>query len=137
MGAVRVGIAHSDPDGILASPLEVVNRRGGDNFALRRIQEIVDEVDPVELVIGDPTSLDGTARQSADKARRFAQKIVDRTGLPVRYVDERFTTTQAHLMLQAAGKSSKQRRETVDAQAAVVILQTALDALAREDNSGD
>lgn len=137
VGAVRVGIAHSDPDGILASPLEVVNRRGGDNFALRRIQEIVEEVDPVELVIGDPTSLDGKARQSADKARRFAQKIVDRTGLPVRYVDERFTTTQAHLMLQEAGKTSKQRRETVDAQAAVVILQTALDALAREDNSGD
>lgn len=139
VGTVRVGIAYSDPDGLLASPYEVVNRRGGDNFALRRIQEIVDEVDPVELVIGDPTSLDGQARQSAGKARRFAEKIVERTGLPVRYVDERFTTTQAHMMLQSAGKTSKQRRETVDAQAAVVILQTALDALAREreDTSGD
>lgn len=132
VGSVRVGIAYSDPDGILASPLEVVSRRYGDNLALMRIQEIVDELDPVELVIGDPTSLDGKDRASAAKAREFADKIIARTGVSARFVDERFTTTQAHMLLQSVGKTSKQRRETVDAQAAVVILQTALDALAHE-----
>lgn len=132
VGTVRVGIAYSDPDGILASPYGVVNRRNGDNFALRDIAQIVTEIEPVELVIGQPTSLDGAQRASAGKARRFADKIVERTGLPVRYVDERFTTTQAHVLLQAAGKTSKQRREYVDAQAAVVILQTALDAIKHE-----
>ena len=127
IGTVRVGVATSDPDGILATPYEVVYRYGGDNLALRRIVEIAAEIEAIEIVAGDPTSLDGTARASAAKAHKFARKLSQRTDVPIRFIDERFTTTQAHALLQSAGKTSRQRRETVDAAAAVLILQTAID----------
>lgn len=127
VGSVRVGVAYCDPDGILAAPLATVYRRDGDPAALRRLGELVAEVDPIEIVSGRPRSLDGADRASALTALEFTRQIASTTGLPVRLVDERFTTTQAQHMLESAGKNSRQRREIVDAAAAVVILQTALD----------
>lgn len=127
VGSVRVGVAYSDPDGILAAPLATVYRRNGDQAALRELRGLVAEVDPLEIVCGRPTSLDGADRASAATALTFTQQIAAATGLPVRLVDERFTTTVAHHMLESAGKNSKQRREKVDAAAAVVILQAALE----------
>lgn len=127
VGSVRVGIAQCDPDGILATPLDTVYRRDGDAPALRRIAALVAEVEPIELVAGQPRSLDGTARASADTALAFTEQIARETGLPVRLVDERFSTTEAHTVLQAVGRSARKRREIVDAVAAVVILQSAVD----------
>ncbi|GAA4285398.1 Holliday junction resolvase RuvX [Brevibacterium daeguense] len=127
VGSVRIGIAQCDPDGILATPVGTVYRRDGDEQALRRIAEIVTEHEPIELITGLPRSLDGTERASAATALDFTRQIADATGLPVRLVDERFSTTQAHAVLQSVGKSSRKRREIVDAVAAVVILQSAID----------
>jgi putative holliday junction resolvase len=127
VGSVRVGIAQCDPDGILATPVGTVYRREGDEQALRRIAEIAAEHEPIELVTGLPRSLDGTERASAATALDFTRQIAAATRLPVRLVDERFSTTQAHAVLQSVGKNSRKRREIVDAVAAVVILQSAVD----------
>lgn len=132
IGSVRIGVAASDPDGILATPLTVV-RRKDEPAALKQLREIVSEYEPIELLVGDPKSLDGAARAAATAALEFARRIGAATGTPIRLVDERFTTVEAHHSLAAAGKSSRQRREIVDAQAAVIILQNALEF---EHNTG-
>lgn len=132
IGSVRVGVASSDPDGILATPLTVV-RRTDEPAALRALREIIDEYEPIELLIGDPKSLDGAARAAAATALEFARRISLSTSTPIRLVDERFTTVEAHHALAVAGKNSRQRREIVDAQAAVIILQNALEF---EHNTG-
>ncbi len=132
IGSVRIGVAASDPEGILATPLTVV-RRKDEPAALRELREVVAEYEPIELLAGDPKSLDGAARAAAASALEFARKVAAATGTPIRLVDERFTTVEAHHALAAAGKSSRQRREIVDAQAAVIILQNALEF---EHNTG-
>lgn len=132
IGSVRVGVAASDPDGILASPINVV-RRSDEVAALRQLSEIVAEYEPIEILVGDPKSLDGSARAAAQTALDFARQVEASTSTPVRLVDERFTTVQAHTALAHAGKNSRQRREIVDAQAAVIILQNALEF---EHNTG-
>ncbi|WP_166972113.1 Holliday junction resolvase RuvX [Brevibacterium atlanticum] len=132
IGSVRIGVAASDPEGILATPLTVV-RRKDEPAALRELSEIVAEYEPIELLAGDPKSLDGAARAAAASALEFARKVASATDTPIRLVDERFTTVEAHHALAAAGKSSRQRREIVDAQAAVIILQNALEF---EHNTG-
>lgn len=132
IGSVRIGVAASDPEGILATPLSVV-RRKDEPAALRELQEIVAEYEPIELLVGDPKSLDGAARAAAASALEFARRIAAATHTPIRLVDERFTTVEAHRALAAAGRSSRQRREIVDAQAAVIILQNSLDF---EHNTG-
>ncbi|RBP61572.1 putative Holliday junction resolvase [Brevibacterium sanguinis] len=126
IGSVRIGVAACDPDGILATPLTVV-RRGDEPAALRALAEIIDEYEPIEIIVGDPRSLDGTARAAAGAALEFARRIGETTTTPIRLVDERFTTAEAHQALAAAGRNSRQRREIVDAQAAVIILQHALE----------
>ncbi|GAA2008580.1 Holliday junction resolvase RuvX [Brevibacterium samyangense] len=127
VGSVRVGIAQCDPDGILATPLDTVYRRDGDETALRRIRAIAEEYEPLEIIGGLPASLDGTERASAQVALDFTRRIAEVTGVPVRLHDERFTTTQAHRVLQSVGKNARKRREIVDSVAAVVILQAAID----------
>src|SRR5699024_5410372 len=132
IGSVRIGVAASDPDGILATPLTVV-RRKDEPAALKQLREIVAEYEPIELLVGEPKSLDGAARAAATAALEFARRIGAATGTPIRLVAERFTTVEAPPPLAAAGKSSRQRREIVNAQAAVIILQNALEL---EPNAG-
>jgi putative Holliday junction resolvase len=132
IGSVRIGVAASDPDGILATPLTVV-RRKDEPAALRGAARTRRRIRTDRTPRGDPKSLDGAARAAAASALEFARKVAAATGTPVRLVDERFTTVEAHHALAAAGKSSRQRREIVDAQAAVIILQNALEF---EHNTG-
>ncbi|MCQ9366899.1 Holliday junction resolvase RuvX [Brevibacterium sp. 50QC2O2] len=128
VGSVRVGVAYCDPDGILATPLATVYRRDGDERALREIRDLINEVEPIEIVCGKPKTLRGQEGKSAATALEFTRLIAETSGVPIRLFDERFTTTEAHRMLQSAGRNSRQRRERVDAVAAVVILQSALEA---------
>lgn len=127
IGSVRIGVAQCDPDGILATPLTTVYRRDGDEQALQQLRSLIAEHEPIEIITGLPTSLDGQQRASAAAAREFAQALAAQIDIPVREVDERFTTAQAHGVLQSAGRSSRQRREIVDSVAAVMILQAAID----------
>lgn len=129
IGDARIGVATSDPDGILATPVETVRRGRGD---LDRIASLVSELDAFEIVIGLPRSLSGGEGPAAVKIREAAQLVWAKvqegnSGTAVRLVDERFTTVTAERMLRERGKKGSKRRAVVDQAAAVVILQHALD----------
>lgn len=125
VGSVRIGIARSDPAGILATPVETVRRGRGD---LDRIAEIIAECEVVEVIVGLPTSLSGREGPAAEAARDFAARLADR--LPseaVRLYDERLTTVTAESGLRQRGVKGQALRQVVDQAAAVVLLQAALD----------
>ncbi|MDN5744633.1 MAG: Holliday junction resolvase RuvX [Nocardioidaceae bacterium] len=123
-GDTRIGVARSDPSGMLATPVETVRRGNAD---LRRIERIASEAEAVEIVIGLPRSLAGSEGPAALKARDFARLVARRVApTPVRLVDERLTTVTASAMLRDRRKGAKQRA-VIDQVAAVVILQHALD----------
>lgn len=124
-GDARIGVARSDPSGMLATPVETVPRGEGD---LRRIAAILEEENAVEVVVGLPRSLSGKEGPAAVKAREFAHALAREVApVPVRLCDERLTTVTAESMLRERGKKGAKRRAVVDQAAAVVILQTALD----------
>jgi putative Holliday junction resolvase len=126
VGSVRVGVARSDPSGLLASPLEVIPHGRGD---LDRLAELVAGHDALEVMVGLPTTLSGREGAAAAAAREVASALAARIApVPVRLVDERFTTTTAHAVLRQGGKDSRARRGIVDQAAAAVLLQAALDA---------
>ena len=132
-GTVRVGLARSDPAGLLATPLETVARRGREARSgpadLARIGELVTLCNAMEVVVGLPRSLSGDEGSSARAARAYAVAIARRVSpVPVRLVDERLSTVSAHQQLHAAGVKGRRHRPVVDQAAAVVILQSALDA---------
>lgn len=125
VGSVRIGVARSDPAGILATPVETVRRGRGD---LDRIAEIIAEYEVMEVIVGLPTSLSGREGAAAEAARDFAARLADR--LPpdaVRMYDERLTTVTAESGLRERGVKGQARRQVVDQAAAVVLLQAALD----------
>lgn len=125
-GSVRIGVARSDPGGVLATPLETVRRRRGD---LDRIAELASEYAVIEIVVGMPTSLSGREGPSGCAARDFAVALATRMSpLVVRLVDERFSTVTAERTLRGRGVRGTARRDVVDQEAAVIILQAALDA---------
>jgi putative Holliday junction resolvase len=129
IGDARIGVASSDPHGILATPVETVHRGKGD---LDRIAGLVTELDAFEIVIGLPRSLSGGEGPAAIRIRETAElvrrKVLEaNSGAAVRLVDERFTTVTAERMLRERGKKGSKRRAVVDQAAAVVILQHALD----------
>jgi putative holliday junction resolvase len=128
VGTVRVGVAASDPDRVLASPVETVPAPGH-----ARVAEIVAERAAVLVVVGLPTSLSGAARSaSADMARSWAAALRPLVApVEVRLVDERLTTVAATTALRASGRSAKRSRGVVDQAAAVALLQGVLDAPAR------
>jgi putative Holliday junction resolvase len=126
LGDARIGVALSDPDGLVAVPVETVRRGPGD---LERLAEIVAAQKTLEVVVGLPTSLSGREGPAAAKVREVAHEIVHRVApVPVRLVDERMTTVTAERVLRARGKKGAKRRAVVDQAAAVVILQHALDS---------
>jgi putative Holliday junction resolvase len=126
VGSVRVGVARSDPDGVLASPLEVIRHGRGD---LDRLADLTAAHEALEVIVGLPTTLAGRQGRAATSARQVAADLADRiTPVPVRLFDERFTTTTAHAVLRQGGKNAKARRGIVDAAAAAVLLQAALDS---------
>ncbi len=125
VGDSRIGIAQSDPSGMLATPVETVPRGSGD---LARIAALVAERDAIEVVVGLPRSLSGREGPAAAKAREFAIELAAAVApVPVRLCDERLSTVTAEAVLRGQGKRGQKRRAVVDQAAAVVILQNALD----------
>jgi putative holliday junction resolvase len=139
VGSVRVGVAVSDPAGLLATPVETVQRSGqhGSSHSrpdLERIAVLVREVAAIEVVVGLPLSMSGARGRAAETALEYAHELAARIApVPVRTFDERLSTVSAHGHLHAAGVGSRARRDVVDQAAAVIILQGALDA---EQTSG-
>lgn len=130
-GDARIGVASSDPSGILATPVETVARGAGD---LDRIAALVVELEAVRIYVGLPRSMSGGEGPSAGKVREFARELSRRVDpVPVMLCDERLSTVTAEGQLRAQGRKGKKRRAVVDQAAAVVILQGALE---RERQSG-
>jgi putative Holliday junction resolvase len=126
VGTVRIGVAACDRDGLIATPVETVARGGGD---LGRLAELVRERDAVEVLVGLPRSLSGREGPAAGSARDFAGRVAAAvTPVPVRLVDERLSTVTAQRGLHATGVKGRKGRAVIDQAAAVVILQSALDA---------
>ncbi|MGP9536911.1 Holliday junction resolvase RuvX [Brachybacterium sp. AOP43-C2-M15] len=128
VGDVRVGLARSDLDGMIATPVETLPR----DTAVRRVAEEVRELEARVIMVGLPRSLDGTEGPAAHKAREFAAELVaamaaDAPGSEVRLIDERLTTVSAHQALHRSGRKGRKHRQVVDQVAAVMILQQALD----------
>lgn len=140
MGSVRIGVACSDPDAILATPVETVRRdRSGKH--LRRLAALVAEYEVVEVVVGLPRTLADRTGPSALDAIEVADALAQRiTPTPVRLADERLTTVAAQRSLRAAGVRAKEQRAVIDQAAAVGILQSWLDqrraAMAGEFSDG-
>ena len=125
-GSVRIGVARSDPGGVLATPLTVV-RQG--KRALDALAKLATAEEAMEILVGLPRSLSGREGPAAAGAKQFAADLAARVApLPVRLVDERFTTATAHDALRAGGHDSRARRQTVDAAAAAVLLEAALES---------
>ena len=137
LGSVRVGVALSDTTGTLASPLAVLPRSAD---LLDRLADLVLEHEAGAVVVGLPRSLDGAERRAARAARSEADLLAERVDVPVHLHDERLSTVTAHAALAAAGRTGRQRRGSVDASAAAVLLQTWLESPAgrrpQEDPDG-
>jgi putative Holliday junction resolvase len=125
VGSVRVGVASCDPAGLIATPVETLRRGRTDVTALARL---VTERDAIEVVVGLPTSLSGRAGPAAAAVEAYAGELAGRLGVPVRLVDERFSTVDAQRGLHASGVDTRRGRGVIDQAAAVIILQSALDA---------
>ena len=124
VGKARVGVARSDPDGMLATPVETVQR---DDRSGERIVALVDEHSAFEILVGLPLNMKGEDTASTTDARDFAAALAAASALPVRLVDERLSTVSAHAALRDSGRSQRSSRSIVDQVAAVVLLQQALD----------
>ncbi|QUR67204.1 Holliday junction resolvase RuvX [Mycobacterium spongiae] len=127
VGSVRIGVSSSDPDGILATPVETVRRdRSGKH--VRRLAALAAELDVVEVIVGLPRTLadriGASARDAIDLAEDLARRVAP---TPVRLADERLTTVSAQRSLRAAGVRAADQRGVIDQAAAVAILQSWLD----------
>ncbi|MCI6412014.1 MAG: Holliday junction resolvase RuvX [Schaalia hyovaginalis] len=127
VGTVRVGVSRSDPEGILAVPLETVLRRD-DWSDIDDICRIIDAFDAFEVIVGLPRHLKGGEGVSAKGARRYARRIkAKRPGVRVALIDERLSSNQAHARLRQSGIPEKEHRPVIDQVAAQIILELALD----------
>ena len=126
VGDVRVGLARSDLDGMIATPVETLER----GTAVARVVEEAREAEAHVIMVGLPRSLNGSEGPAAQKARDFAAELVSSPGtegIEVRLIDERLTTVSAHKALHSSGRKGRKHRQVVDQVAAVMILQQALD----------
>jgi putative Holliday junction resolvase len=126
-GTVRLGIALSNPDRTIASPLESYTRRGAEQDA-RRMQRLVEEERIALFVVGLPVHLDGRESQKSREARQFGQWLAATTGVAVEFFDERFTSSEAEQYLTAAKMTNKRRKQRVDMVAAQIILSAFLES---------
>ena len=124
VGKVRVGVARSDPRGMLATPVATLARGDGD---VAEILRIAAEFDATELVVGLPLALSGRRTPSTDDARGFASRLAAASALRVRMVDERLSTVAAQRAMRSSGRDVRRSRPVIDQVAAVIILQHALD----------
>ena len=123
-GDVRIGVAISDPDSILASPLTTLS--SGDPKLFAQISELLAEHEPIAIYVGEPLNLSGQSSTSAQKATAFAEKLHTEFGIPVTLIDERLSTVSATNAMRQNGVNAKDARSKIDMAAAVAILEQGL-----------
>jgi len=127
-GQVRIGLALSDPTGMLASPLMTLERKRRRKQDLKAIVEIAQEQEAEAIVIGIPLDMSGESGKKAKEVRQFADALREITPLPVFEWDERLTTVAADRALNDMAVKGSRRKELVDQMAAAIILQGYLDS---------
>lgn len=133
-GTKRVGIAVSDPARRLAVPWGTVRRRD-DRSLVRQLVALAERENAGGFVVGEPRLLDGTRGDAARRVRRFADRLKETSGLPVELVDESLTSVEAEERLQRAGIDPAADPERIDAVAAQILLQEALDRRAARETT--
>ena len=124
-GTKTVGVAVTDALGITVQPLETITRDADNKLrpTLRRIEELIEEMNVQEIVLGLPLNMDGSEGERATRSREFADMLERRTGLSVHLLDERLTTIEADEILDSCGIPKKNHKRYVDSFAAVLILE--------------
>lgn len=131
VGTVRVGVAKSDPGGILASPLATLQRDVVENSDITELAQLTRDLGAVGVVVGLPRTLAGREGKSAEMARTYGELLAARIApIPVRHLDERLTTVSAQRKLHQNGvRGSRAVRAIIDQAAAVELLEHWLDTL--------
>ena len=126
IGDKRIGVALSDPQGILASPFTIINCKD-EKADVEAIISIINQNQVRQIVVGLPRSMNGSLGKQAEKVKAFTQKLCSHTGVPVEFRDERLTTVSAKRLMQAANTKKAKSKAKYDAIAAALILQGYLD----------
>ena len=129
-GDVRIGVATSDADSIVCSPLTTL--KAADKFLLKNISEILIEIQPVQIFVGKPALLSGKEGIATDKANHFADLLREITDVEIIMIDERLSTVTAARNLRDSGKNAKDSKASIDMAAAVGILEFAIDCEKRK-----
>lgn len=128
-GMKRIGLAVSDPTGTIATPLETLRRRPGKRPPLATMERLGRELTVERVVMGLPLDLQGEETEWCAEVRSVGERLGERLGVPVSYIDERMTSVRAERAVRSLGlpKQERERKERVDAAAAQLILQAWLD----------
>lgn len=129
-GDVRIGVATSDADSIVCSPLTTL--KAADKSLLKSISEILIEIQPVQIFVGKPALLSGKEGIATDKANHFADLLREITDVEIIMIDERLSTVTAARNLRDSGKNAKDSKASIDMAAAVGILEFAIDCEKRK-----
>jgi len=128
IGEKRIGVAISDPDGVVATPLEVIDTKevlgGGPKLA-----RLVEDYEVERLVVGVPLSLDGTEGPQARRVRDIASRLARHLPVAVEFADERLSSVEAKRRMRESGVDERRQRGSVDMVAASILLQGYLDAV--------
>jgi len=124
-GDVRIGVAVSDPDSILSSPL--ITLKTTDKRLVKQISQILSDIEPVAIYVGRPALLSGLDGSATEKASEFVALLATLTQVPIELIDERMSTISAARSLRDAGRNAKESKDAIDMAAAVAILDFALD----------
>jgi putative Holliday junction resolvase len=128
VGNVRIGIAVSDLMGIIANPLETYTRKGNLTVDAQYIADLAKQKEVSLFVSGLPLSLSGGENEQTLKTREFIDELQEHTDIPVKYLDERFTTLSAERVLIQGNVRRENRKKVIDKVAATIILQNYLDS---------
>jgi putative Holliday junction resolvase len=124
-GDVRIGVAVSDPDSILSSPLTTL--KATDKRLIKQISQMLSDIQPVAIYVGRPALLSGNDGSATEKAGEFVTLLSAITQVPIEMIDERLSTISAARNLRDAGRNAKESKSAIDMAAAVAILEFALD----------
>ena len=123
VGDKRIGVALSDPEGILASPLTIIDR-SDDRAYIETISDIISRNQVGRIIVGLPRSMDGSIGKQAEKVKDFVKELCNHTEVPLEFRDERLTTVSAKRLMRGVRKPGKARDDAI---AAALILQGYLD----------
>ena len=127
LGRKRIGLALSDELGLTAQGLETLDRTGRRND-IEVLRKLIAEKRVTSILMGDPLHMSGEQSRQGDYTREFASELERKTGLPIRFWDERWTSKEAERVLRGSGVANGMRKPTIDKLSAVILLQSYLDS---------